>query len=130
MIRIKIGQKEYSPIKLGGAVLAVLAALVTVISQGETLARTWPKVAWTSQHGHEADIARLEDQIEQALMATAGEVGDFRDEWKCDEYEEELAVLLDKLDDGSATAQDRERIRRIREIIGEDGLDCARFEEQ
>lgn len=129
MIKLKLGDHEYSARQVLAATVAIGASIAAAITYGGTIVDAAPRVVWKTQSGHDQDVARLEALIEDALMATAGEVGKFRDEWKCDEYEEELEALLRRQDAGEGTATDGERIRRLRELIGPENLNCARFED-
>ena len=62
---------------------------------------------------------------------TVGEIKEFRDEWKCDEWDEELREKLreqDRLADAGTNDPDLdEDIRRLREKMRK--LDCSRFDE-
>lgn len=79
----------------------------------------WPIVGWTTPNQHLADI-------EEA----AGGIKEFRDEWKCDEYDEELRDKLReqaRLSERGLTDPDLdEDIRRLREKMSK--LNCDRFE--
>lgn len=136
MIKITIGNKEYSLLKVAGAAVAILAGASAVVSYGENISTAWPHIAYKTQAAHDADIAEiyeqhanLENMAEAIERALAGEVKQFRDEWLCDELDDELGELLDKVQAGNATERDRQRITRIRARISPDNLNCARFED-
>jgi len=139
VIRIRVGDNEYSLARIGGGAVAIVATLSALIAYGANITGMLPAVAWKTQAGHEADIADvraelgdLEIMAQESEKAIIGAIGNLRDEWKCDEYKEELDVLLAKVDAGTATAQDEERIRILRQKMGpisDDGLNCAQFED-
>ena len=143
MIQVTIGTKSYSLVKVLGVGAAILAGTGAMLKNGESIAGVWPHVAWKSKAGHtvdietieagyRAEIERLEGLINDGIMATGESVDNFRNEWKCDEWREELDALLEKVEAGSATAQDRDRIRVLQEKMGPvagGGLNCAQYED-
>lgn len=103
---------------------ALAIAAIGLMGYASNAVEAWPKVGWTTPNTHEADIAALREE-------TVGEVKAFRDEWKCDEYDEELRILLreqDRLaDEGENDPDLDEDIRRLREKM--EKLDCGRFDD-
>ena len=105
-----------------------LAGILVVAFSGlgylVTAVDAWPKVGWTTPNTHIADIEALRAE-------TVGEVKNFRDEWKCDEWDEELREALreqDRLADNGVNDPDLdEDIRRLRAKM--EKLDCARFDD-
>ncbi len=103
---------------------AAVIVAVTMLGYASDAVDAWPKVGWKTPTGHAKDIAELRAE-------SVGAVTEFRDEWKCDEYDEELRDLLreqqNRRDVGLSENTDlNEDIRRLREKI--DKLNCARFE--
>lgn len=93
--------------------MSSIAITLTVAATSITL---WPVIGWETPNQHEADVLEF-----------VGEVREFRDEWKCDEYEEELLILLHAQADGDATEETKREIEKLREKIKR--LDCQRFED-
>lgn len=125
----KIGEKEYSPIKLGAIGLTVAAGAAAMIGYGETIATVIPSVAWKTQAGHEHDVARLESLTFDETARLEQMFIEFLHEIECGDYREELDLLLLS---GNITAFDNDRIRVIRQKMGPEsdgGLNCVRFEE-
>lgn len=87
-----------------GAVAGFLAAAFAL----------WPELGWVTPNQHRADFD-----------STLSEITRFRDEWRCDELNEELIDLLEQVSGGDSSARTEERIRRIRDEIDE--LDCEQF---
>lgn len=75
----------------------------------------WPIVGWTTPNQHQSDMDE----------ATGG-IKEFRDEWKCDEYDEELRDKLKQQAAGDDSTDLEEDIRRLREKMQK--LECSRFE--
>lgn len=100
----------------------VVGAFLTMGYASQAL-DAWPKVGWKTPSGHERDLTELRNE-------TVGEIKDFRDEWKCDEYDEELREKLreqDRLEDlGEDDPDLDEDIRRLRDKMKK--LDCNRFD--
>lgn len=91
-----------------GGSLAVLAAVFSL----------WPVVGWTTPNQHDNDF-----------VVAIEELKEFRDEWKCDEYDEELLEMQQKL----ATASEAEKVE-IQHIIDKlkakmEKINCSRFED-
>ena len=97
--------------KKSTAIISVVAASLAVIVGAN---QAWPIVGWTTPNQHDADI-----------IAFTGDVKEFRDEWKCDEYEEELIELLKLQATGDNSIETRRKVERLREKI--DKLNCQRF---
>lgn len=129
MIRVTIGDKEYSLAKLGMATVALAGVLVGAIGYGRDIVGFLPSVAWKTQAGHEADVARLEtlvfDETGLLYRQLSTSIDSFRDEWRCMEYQGELDSLLGN---GQPTAIEAARITQIQDIMGSGNLRCAQFE--
>jgi len=75
----------------------------------------WGNIGWTTPNRHDADFLVAIDQVKE-----------FRDEWKCDEYDEELLDLLrEQVENDSVEL--RRQIEKIKEKMAR--LDCSRFED-
>lgn len=102
----------------------LVVGAISVMGYASQALEAWPKVGWTTPNSHERDLAELRAE-------TVGEVKAFRDEWKCDEWDEELREKLreqDRLADQGTNDPDLdEDIRRLREKMRK--LDCNRFDD-
>ena len=102
-------QKLYDRARL----LAVIAAVIGAFFTG--IAWAWPRIGWYSPRYIDAQIGNTQ----QALQ-------DFKEEWRCSQWDKELSdkLLAQMLGDNSVeTAQ---RIDRLRELIRTN--QCARFD--
>lgn len=105
-------------------VAAIIAALGTITATGRVL---WNDFGWITPVAYAEDLdGVLEAQaaIESTILS---EIRKNQDEWKCDEYDEELADLLLAQSEGDETIETAERIQRIRALRAR--RDCARFDE-
>lgn len=103
---------------------ALVIAAFALLGYASDAVDAWPKVGWTTPSRHEADL--------EAVRAEAvGQVKAFRDEWKCDEWDEELREKLreqDRLaDQGEDDPDLDEDIRRLRDKMKK--LECDRFDD-
>ena len=98
-------------------VLAVVAATIGL----------WPQIGWTTPNAHAADVKQMIAARMVSEEAVIDAIKESRDEWKCDEYEEELIDALHEQEDGDNSVE----LRRIIELIRKkmDKLDCSRFED-
>jgi hypothetical protein len=94
---------------------AVLTTVATLVALWATL-NPWPYIGWTTPNQHDADYLEIAEDIK-----------DFRDEWKCDEYEEELIELLEDVKAGDDSVETKREIERIREKI--EKIKCDRFDD-
>ncbi len=79
----------------------------------------WPVVGWTTPNQHDADYKVTSEQLQ-----------DFRDEWKCDEYDEELLELRMKLSEARGQAEADELTHEIEKLKAKMAkLDCSKFED-
>ena len=96
-------------IALLGSVLGVLATAFVL----------WPAIGWTTPNQHGNDF-----------VVAVNEMREFRDEWKCDEYDEELLDLEHELVDAE-TDEERTEIQhdidKLKEKMAK--IDCSRFED-
>ena len=90
----------------------VAASLAVIVGANQA----WPLVGWTTPNIHNADIQRA-----------TGDVKEFRDEWKCDEWDEELLELLKSQATGDTSVETQLKVERLRAKI--DKLNCSRFED-
>ena len=74
-----------------------------------------------------AEVAASEEKILDALEGLMQQGRENRDEWKCDEYEEELLILLQARRDGDDSVETEREIEKIRQSI--EKLRCERFED-
>lgn len=110
--------------KIGvGAVVTTLAALVGIWA---TL-NPWPAIGWVTPNQHEAELAQIRGNYQIAVDDILDQLKENQDEWKCDEYEEELAEALQKQRDGDDSVELEQLIERIRKAI--ERRDCGRFED-
>lgn len=72
----------------------------------------WPVIGWVTPNQYNEDMSV---------------VTDFRDEWKCDEWDEELRDLLKEQAAGNTSTDLAEDIRRLRQKM--DKLNCGRFDD-
>jgi len=100
----------------------IISTLAGVVTLWATL-DPWPKVGWVTPNQVAATIAPL-DAVHDEI---SGEMKEFRDEWKCDEYHEELIMLLRAQKQGDTSVETQDQIDRIREKMRK--LDCSRFED-
>ena len=86
----------------------------------------WPAIGWVTPTQHAGDIAKVNTQYEQAV----GDVKEFRDEWKCDEYDEELLELRKDLDQARTNDERAEIEHEIEKLKRKmEKLNCSRFED-
>ena len=88
-----------------------LSAIATVVGLWFML-DPWPKFGWITPNQHNEDMSVITD---------------FRDEWKCDEWDEELRDLLKQQAAGDTSTDTAEDIRRLREKMNK--LNCGRFDD-
>ena len=104
-----------------GSAVGLIGSIVAIWATG-----IWSVVGWTTPNQHNASIVAIHDQ----RTIVAGELKDFRDEWKCDEYDEELLdlreQLLDVTSDHERAAIEHE-IEKLKEKMAR--IDCSRFED-
>ena len=95
---------------VGASVVAILTFFFTF----------WGAIGWTTPNQHAA-----------AMESALGDVKDFRDEWKCDEYDEELLELREDLVRARAAGEPTTRIEHEIDKIEKkmEALNCSRFED-
>jgi hypothetical protein len=102
---------------LGGAGAALIVSMFAL----------WGSVGWTTPNQALAAHASL--QLENVLGSESLKL--FRDEWKCDEYDEELLeareALIRARDAGQSTVQIEHLIEKIKGAMNR--LVCSRFED-
>ena len=91
-----------------------VAAVAVSLVLGAT--QLWPSVGWETPNQHDDDYSEIVSDIK-----------DFRDEWKCDEYEEELLQLLKRQATGDTSIETARKVERLKNKIDE--LNCQRFED-
>lgn len=99
--------------------VGIVASVIAILGGG-SIKVFWHDVGWITPA-----------QAEDAHLAAEGAIKDFRDEWKCDEYEEELRALRRQLaratpgtDEYADLAHD---IARIENKMSK--INCSRFED-
>ena len=97
-------------IGMGAGGVAILTFLFTF----------WGVIGWVTPNQQAA-------AMDQAL----GDVKEFRDEWKCDEYDEELLELREALVRAQAAGEPTTRIEHEIDKIEKkmEALNCSRFED-
>jgi len=106
------------------AILGVIATLAAIGTAGNQF---WPTIGWTTPNAHAADVERLASEAEDATQEILDAIKESQDEWKCDEYDEELTDLLEKQEAGDDSIELERTIEKIREAMQR--RDCARFED-
>ena len=96
--------------------MAVISAVAVVVSLTVGATTLWPQVGWETPNQHAADYAGI-----------VSDISNFRDEWKCDEYEEELLELLKRQATGDTSIETARKVERLKNKIDE--LNCQRFED-
>ena len=112
--------------------VGAVAVGVTVLTFAGKALELWPTMGWMSQANHDKDIATIEEKhtvqqeaVLNAVNALSVKMDVGRDEWKCDEWEEELVELL-KQQAVDHTVQRQVDIDQVREAMSK--KDCTRFE--
>lgn len=95
------------------AMLTTVAAVFAVVVGANQL---WPQVGWTTPNQHDADFVLSSEVVKE-----------FRDEWKCDEYDEELIEYLKLQATGDVSIETRRKVEKLRELIAK--LKCERFDD-
>ncbi len=104
--------------------LASTAAAVVALAGGAI--NYWPTVGWATPNQVAAKYAAGDHKHSDTIDA----LNDFRDEWKCDEYDEELLDLRQALvhaeteQERTRIEHDIERLRRKMVV-----LECSRFDD-
>lgn len=95
--------------------LAIAGALTGLYTSG-----IWDQVGWQTPAAHAADYQQTVEQIK-----------DFRDEWKCDEYDEELLKLKLYVQNMKLNGEDTTEIELLIEKIERkmEALECERFDD-
>jgi len=102
-------------------------SVLTVISLTITL---WGAVGWTTPAQHQADIDTLVAQRTASESAIIEVLEKNQDEWKCDEYDEELKaarIMLAQAETPRARAEIEHEIEKIVEAM--ETRECSRFED-
>jgi hypothetical protein len=99
-------------VKIGVIVGSATAVLTLVV----LLMQVWPSIGWTTPNQHANDFVVAVEELKK-----------FRDEWKCDEYDEELEDALDAQNEGDSSTKLRRHIEKLRKKM--DDLNCSRFED-
>lgn len=95
----------------------VVAAITTIVTQGETLAHRY---GWRSAASVDAAIAEVQAAAEEQYKS-------LEDLLRCGNYDEELNMLLRAQRNGDDSVETEERIRRLRELRR--NRNCSRFDE-
>jgi hypothetical protein len=105
---------------------AALGTIATLIAIGTSLGG-WQHLGWVTPVNAKA----AHETIEQGHAASDQAIHDFREEWKCDEYDEELEKLrrrLNRAEAGSDNYVEMEhKIKKIEKKM--DKINCSRFED-
>lgn len=115
-----------------GSALGGVAAIVAIVTSLGL--NPWDALGWTtpSQHSEDVaviseDVAALNAKIEQVQADAVGGVQEFRDEWKCEELEDELVELLKQQRAGDDSVETQREIEKVRARIKK--LNCERFDD-
>jgi hypothetical protein len=138
MITVKIAGREFSLTKVIAGAFVVLATVSGAITYGKNVLPYASYVVPSTRVQHRLDvaalqarIAELENQlnlkIDTSLMAATGATEDFRAEWKCDEYREELNELIDAQDRGDRSERTRKRVEDLEKLMMK--YNCVRFDD-
>jgi len=103
-----------------GIVVSSLSAISLTIA-------LWASVGWTTPAQHKADIDAMIATRMVSEKNVIDAIKESRDEWKCDEYEEELIDALHEQEDGDNSVELRRLIEKIKKKM--DTLNCDRFED-
>lgn len=114
-----------------GAVVGTLAATVAIW----TALDPWHVVGWETPDQHKADIAELRNEYTLAGSASEdilNKIQENRDEWKCDEYSEELSLNRRRL--SREDNPNSERALDLKDLIDKiekkmEQMDCSRFDD-
>ena len=87
----------------------------------------WNTIGWETPSQHNASIKLLVAEYQ----LTAGAIEEFRDEWKCDEYYEELLDLKRELRRAEVDDDDTVELEHHIELLQDKikSLECTRFED-
>lgn len=91
-----------------GGILSLIAVSVGLWNAFEP----WPAIGWTTPNQHNKDFAEVED---------------FRTEWRCSEWAEELANYYQQVETGNDSQQLQDRIEKLRNRMDENA--CDRWED-
>lgn len=99
--------------------MTLLTAAATIVAMWATL-DPWPRIGWVTPNQHDADF-----------VVAVEELKEFRDEWKCDEYDETLLELREELrrleGEGEDTTEIEHTIQKIERAMEE--RNCSRFDD-
>ena len=105
-------------ILLGSAV-----ALLTGLSMVGDAVDAWDKVGWKTPAGHTTDMNELRAEFVAAQQAEKSETEQFRNEWRCSEWAQDLEDLYREQAEGDDSQQMRDKISSLREKMDEAGCD-------
>ena len=87
----------------------------------------WSKVGWETPDSHETDLHVHQDATLSALTAISTKLDVQQDEWKCDEFREELIDLIARSNADPANAEIIADLETLRGSIAE--RNCGRFKD-
>lgn len=97
--------------------MAVLGVVATMVG-------LWPTLGWITPNQYEADTTASQQEILEAIGELKQLQTDTRDEWQCDELDEDLLKLLHLQRDNDSIELQRD-IEKIKNKM--EALDCSRF---
>jgi len=105
---------------------AVMTTAATLLGMWVML-DPWASIGWETPNQHKVSI----DKLVAEYKLTSGEIKNFRDEWKCDEYYEELLDLKRELRAAESNDRDTVEIEHEIELLQDkiQSLKCTRFED-
>lgn len=107
-----------------GALGTVAAVVAIFTSLG---VNPWHTVGWYSPSRHAADIAAVRAEFIEASTSSEQETAEFRTEWRCSEWAEDLDDLYEQQESGDDSDRLQDRIDALRERMDDAG--CQKYED-
>ena len=106
---------------------AIVIAGLTVMGYASSAVDAWPKVGWTTPNAHMADLEALRAEFITAAAAADQETKEFRTEWRCSEWAEDLEDAYQQQQAGDTSQRLRDKIEGLRERMDDAG--CDKYED-
>jgi len=87
----------------------------------------WSTLGWYSPNRHAADIVVLRAEFVTATEKSKKETEEFRVEWRCSEWAEDLLELYEQRAAGDDSESLRDKIEDLRDKMNEAG--CDKYED-
>lgn len=107
--------------------VAGISTLAAIVTLGVAVPQFWSTIGWTTPSWHERDINELRQEFVTASEEADEETREFRKEWRCSEWAEDLEDLYADQRAGDDSQRMRDRIEGLRERMDEAG--CDRYED-